>query len=71
MTPQTLGLILFASSVALNVMGLAIDATLHETGVQTVTDFARRNQWLAALIILTNIVGLLGLAMHFSNGRVE
>lgn len=69
MTTQTLGLILFASTVALNVAGLAIDAALAEHGVQTISDFARRNQWLAALIIIANIVGVLGLAMHFSNGR--
>ena len=69
MTSQTLGLILFASTVALNVAGLAIDAALREHGIETITDFARRNQWLAALIIIGNIVGLLGLAMHFSDGR--
>lgn len=69
MTTQTLGLVLFASVVALNVAGLAIDAALAEHGIGTVSDFARRNQWLAALIIIVNIVGVLGLAMHFSNGK--
>lgn len=69
MSYQAYGLIIFAVCVAVNAMGLAIDAALKENGFESITDFTRRNQWLAALIILFNIVGLVGLAMHFSNGK--
>lgn len=66
---QTIGLIAFCVVVALNVLGLAVDAALREHGVETISDFARRNQWLAALIILINLAGCAGLILHFSNGR--
>lgn len=69
MTTQGLGLLLFSVSVALNVAGIAIDLALKEQDMGTVTDFARRNQWLAALIILSNMIGLIGLILHFSDGK--
>ena len=66
---RTAGIVVFAVVVGLNGAGLALDGILAAHNLQTVTDFARKNQWLAGLIVLLNIVGLLGLAAHFSNGR--
>ena len=69
MSTQSVGLLIFLIVQALNLAGVSLDFALVEHGLPTVTEFGRRNPWLAAIIIIINIVGLVGLAMHFSNGR--
>jgi hypothetical protein len=68
MTPQAIGLLVFAVVVALDAFGLGLDVVLRDAGLETVSGFARRNQWAAAVIVGANIFGLIGLAIHFSNG---
>jgi hypothetical protein len=55
--------------VGLNAAGLALDAALYTAGLPTVSQFSTKNPWAAALIIALNILGVIGLAMHFSNGE--
>ncbi len=69
MTPQQIGLLVFVVTVALNCFGLGLDFALRDAGLPTVTEFSRRNQWCAGIIISINICGCIGLAVHFSNGR--
>ena len=66
---HTFGLVIFALTVGINAAGLMIDAVLFSQGWPTVSAFASRNPWAAALIIALNGAGLLGLAIHFSNGK--
>jgi len=68
---QKTGLILFVSVCFLNVAGLSLDAVLASIGAKTVTDFARKNQWLAAIVILINAIGLIGLVLHFADVNGE
>jgi hypothetical protein len=65
---RRIGILLFAAVVGLNVAGLMIDAALYSTGAPTVSEWLRRNQWAVAIVMALNGAGLLGLAMHFSNG---
>jgi hypothetical protein len=68
MTYQQVGVVIFGAMVGINAAGLALDAALFVQGLPTVSDVARRNPWLAALIIGANACGLAGLALHFTNG---
>jgi len=66
-TLQSIALLVFVTTVGLNVFGLGIDAALHEVQWRTISEFARKNQWLAAIIIAINGVGIIALAVHLSN----
>jgi hypothetical protein len=65
---QQVGVMMFGVVVALNVLGLTIDGLLVANDLPTLTEFCRRNPWGAGFVLLVNLVGLVGLAMHFSNG---
>lgn len=69
MTPQQLGLITFMIVTSINLGGLSLDAALFSSKLTTVTELARRNPWIASLIVLLNIIGTIGLAIHFTNGQ--
>lgn len=67
--PQIVGLIIFAACVSINAAGLALDGALSAQSLPTITDVARRNPWVATIIILANVAGLVGLCLHFFEFR--
>jgi hypothetical protein len=69
--PSDVGFIVFASVVAINAAVLALDAALVSCKLQSVTQFSRHNQWLAAIAILVNAAGFFGLMLHFSDFNGE
>jgi hypothetical protein len=69
MTMHAIGIILFAGVTGLNAAGLMLDAALFAARLPTISEWARRNPWFVAIVIITNAAGLFGLALHFSNGR--
>lgn len=66
---RSLGLAAFVLAVTVNVAGLSLDAWLALEGWETLTAFGRRNGWFAALVLMLNLVGLVGLMLHFSEFR--
>ena len=65
--PNAAGLLVFVAVVCLNVAGLGLDLALEKSGVDTITSFARRNQWVACIVLLVNVAGLVGLMVHFTD----
>lgn len=68
---NAVGLIVFVVTVAFNAGGLMLDAALAALRLPTVTEFCRKNPWAAAIIIFINIVGLIGLCLHFTEFNGE
>lgn len=58
------GLWIFIAVVALDVHGLLCDLLLWYWSLTTVTEFARRNVWAAAVIVGVNAAGVVGLGFH-------
>lgn len=66
---HAIGIVLFASVTGLNAAGLMLDAALFAARLPTISEWARRNPWFVAIIIIINAAGVFGLALHFSDGR--
>jgi len=62
---RALGLVLFCAVVNLNVAGLAVDTLLVVHGWSPITEYARDNWWIRALIVGANMAGTGGLVVHF------
>lgn len=58
------GLWVFVAVTMANVLGLMVDYMLMRLSVPTVTEIAKRNPWVAALILVANSAGGIGLAYH-------
>jgi hypothetical protein len=61
---ERIGLMVYLISVALQGAALAIDVGLAKTHGWTITDICRAHHWVAWLIIVACVVGLVGLALH-------
>jgi hypothetical protein len=64
MTPSD-GLWIFLACTWLRVSALLIDFALLKAHCVTITEFARRNEWCAFLILSVEVIGLVGLGYHF------
>jgi hypothetical protein len=58
------GLWIFIAVACLNIIGLSVDYGLLKCNLPTVTEFCRRNIWGAAVILIVNAAGTIGLAIH-------
>lgn len=60
------GLWIFLAATILRINGLLVDLALTKFHYPTITDFCRRNAWAGWIIIVIEVIGLIGLAIHFS-----
>jgi hypothetical protein len=60
-----LGLIVFIAVLVVNILGLLLDGFLLLAGFRTITNRVRKNPILGFPILLLQLVGLAGLAIHF------
>lgn len=62
MSVQTVGLMAFLVVLAVDFIGLAVDTV----GLPTISNEVRRyNRWLGVLIVAWQLLGVLGLILHF------
>lgn len=62
---HTVGLLVFIASVMANALGLIFDLALRMSGIPTVTDVVEVKWWVAIPIVLNQIIGTVGLLLHF------
>jgi hypothetical protein len=66
-TARAIGLLLFSIVTGLNAFGLGLDYVLTQAKLPTVSEWARANQWIAAIIMILQCVAVFGLAVHLTN----
>jgi hypothetical protein len=69
MNVRGISLVLFGLVVALNTLGIAVDAALAKQHMTTITEYADKHPWLGWLIVAGNGIGFLALGVHFFPGR--
>jgi hypothetical protein len=62
---MTAGLWVFVSVLVLNLAGVVLDGILYLTGHITITAMVRRDWSLGTPILVLQVVGLIGIAVHF------
>lgn len=62
---HTIGLVVFIASVFANIMGLVFDLALRMSGIPTITDTVGVKWWVAIPIVLNQVLGTIGLLLHF------
>jgi len=62
---STDGLWWFLACTLLRSFGLLVDFGLASCGFTTITEFARRNEWAALLILIVESSSIIALAVHF------
>jgi hypothetical protein len=63
----TIGLIVFVFVVIIDLLVLLFDAMLYYTDISTITSRVKRHPLLGIPLLLWQLIGMLGLAIHFYN----
>lgn len=69
MSLSAAGLVAFVVMVLVADMALGADLYLLRTGRVTITQWATRRPWRAAVIVAAAALGIVGLAVHFATFR--